>query len=102
VLYAPEKQSRLNRQPCETFRRNFAFAWLQPPLAAATSGLGGGDAMQVSDTKLCTMDVQLLLWAVGEARDRARRRDSRRSGPQDNPVPADGADFFTEWQPATR
>ena len=58
--------------------------------------------MQLSETKLCTMDVQLLLWAVGEARDRVRRRDSRRSAVQKSVVPADGADFFTEWQPATR
>ena len=58
--------------------------------------------MQMSETKLCTMDVQLLLWAVGEARDRVRGRDSRRSVLQESLVPADGADFFTEWQPATR
>ena len=58
--------------------------------------------MQLSETKLCTMDVQLLLWAVGEARDRARRRDSRRSALRESSVPADGTDFFTEWQAATR
>ncbi|MDQ4091509.1 MAG: hypothetical protein M3163_14585 [Actinomycetota bacterium] len=57
--------------------------------------------MKMSETKLCTMDVQLLLWAAGEARDRVRRRDSRRSALPEYLVPADGADFFTEWQPAT-
>lgn len=56
----------------------------------------------MTETKLCTMDVQLLLWAAGEARDRVRRRDSRRSAFQGSMVPTDGADFFTEWQPATR
>ena len=44
-------------------------------------------------------DVQLLLWAVGEARSRGRRHN--RSTADQEAVPADGSDFFTEWQPAT-
>ena len=44
-------------------------------------------------------DVQLLLWAVGEARGRERRRDRSTA---DEEVLSAGSDFFTEWQPATR
>ncbi len=60
----------------------------------------GGDALQIYG--ISSRDVQLLLWAVGQARDRVRGRDSRRSLLPESLVPADGADFFTEWQPATR
>ena len=45
-------------------------------------------------------DVQRLLWAVGEARDRGRRH--HRSTTDQEVPPADGSDFFTEWQPASR
>lgn len=46
-------------------------------------------------------DVQLLLWAVGEARDQGRRQVRERPASLDDLAPADGSDFFTEWQPAT-
>lgn len=44
-------------------------------------------------------DVQLLLWAVGEARDRRRRRPGSAHTADRRPDPAGaGAEFFTEWQ----
>jgi hypothetical protein len=57
--------------------------------------------VQVGETSLWSKDVQRLLWAAGEARDRVRRR--QRSSPLTRRLaapafPADG-DFFTEWQP---
>ncbi len=61
--------------------------------------------MQVGETTLWSKDVQRLLWAAGEARARARRRE--RKGPAarrhdaDAPALAADAGFFTEWQPAT-
>ena len=54
--------------------------------------------LQVSDSY--SRDVQLLLWAVGEARQFGRRRD--RSTDVQEAGTADGSDFFTEWQPAIR
>ena len=67
--------------------------------ADVTSGrLRGEQRLQISQSY--SRDVQLLLWAVGEARDRGRRRD--RSIDVQEGLPADGSDFFTEWQPATR
>jgi hypothetical protein len=47
-------------------------------------------------------DVQLLLWAVGEARDRDRRGAGDRTNGLDDHGADEGAEFFTEWQPATR
>jgi hypothetical protein len=58
----------------------------------------GGDALHIGETH--ARDVQLLLWAVGEARDRVRRRDQDASPKREDMTPADGSDFFTEWQPA--
>jgi hypothetical protein len=60
----------------------------------------GGDALQISQTS--SRHVQLLLWAVGEARDRARRPERDRPALFEDLAPADDADFFTEWQPAAR
>lgn len=59
--------------------------------------------MQIGDTSLWSKDVQRLLWAAGEARARARRREHRRPVSRTllkPAIPADG-DFFTEWQPTT-
>ncbi|HWI04195.1 MAG TPA: hypothetical protein VNT52_10315 [Acidimicrobiales bacterium] len=62
--------------------------------------------MQVSETSLWSKDVQRLLWAAGEARARASRRERNRPATRrrvaEQPEPAAGPDFFTEWQPATR
>jgi hypothetical protein len=46
-------------------------------------------------------DVQLLLWAAGEARDRAKGRDRVRTNraARDAISVPDGSEFFTEWQP---
>jgi hypothetical protein len=49
-----------------------------------------------------SIDVQLLLWAVGEARDRGRERTHDRSRPLEAAVPPGDGDFFTEWQPTSR
>ena len=54
--------------------------------------------LQISESH--SKDVQLLLWAVAEARGRGRKPD--RSVEDQKARPADGSDFFTEWQPATR
>ena len=48
----------------------------------------------------CSKDVQLLLWAVGEARDRRRRRRDPISGAHRRAKAAQDREFFTEWQPA--
>ena len=61
--------------------------------------------VQLSETSLWSNDVQRLLWAAGEARARTGRRERnrpairRRAG--EKSAPTTGADFFTEWQPAT-
>lgn len=58
--------------------------------------------MQVEETSLWSKDVQRLLWAAGEARERVRRREQ--TGPVARPggaqPPASDADagFVTEWQ----
>lgn len=57
--------------------------------------------MQMAKEKLSTMDVQLLLWAAGEARERGRRRERAGSPPGEGGGPAERVDFFTEWQPVT-
>ena len=60
--------------------------------------------MQVGETSLWSKDVQRLLWAAGEARARAGRRDHKRRAPRSHvsepPAPAPDTGFFTEWQPA--
>lgn len=57
--------------------------------------------MQVGDTSQWSKDVQRLLWAAGEARARARRRELGRTATRMlvPALPVDG-DFFTEWQPS--
>ncbi|HVL06463.1 MAG TPA: hypothetical protein VM388_10775 [Acidimicrobiales bacterium] len=61
--------------------------------------------MQVSETSPWSKDVQRLLWAAGEARVRTSRRERNRPAIRrrlaERSAPAAGADFFTEWQPAT-
>lgn len=61
--------------------------------------------MQFGETSMWSKDVQRLLWAAGEARERGRRRDRKRpvARPHDTRPPGQvaGAGFFTEWQPAT-
>lgn len=61
--------------------------------------------MQIGETSVWSKDVQRLLWAAGEARERGRRRQRPRPVTR-RPVavPSAGtpdAGFFTEWQPAT-
>ena len=68
------------------------------PPADVTSGSLEVAKLQISESY--SKDVQLLLWAVGEARGRGRRRDS--STAEQEVLPGDGSDYFTEWQPATR
>ena len=46
-------------------------------------------------------DVQLLLWAVGEAHARERQDDDRLRVHEEG-APLGDPDFFTEWQPAGR
>ncbi len=60
----------------------------------------GGDALQIYG--ISSRDVQLLLWAVGEARGQDRRQVGKISPRLGDLVPADRSDFFTEWQPAAR
>lgn len=59
--------------------------------------------MQVGETALWSKDVQRLLWAVGEARARASRREHpeppARPHLANPPEAAKQAGFFTEWQP---
>lgn len=62
--------------------------------------------MQLGETSVWSKDVQRLLWAAGEARERGRRRQrklpvARRLAATPPPAATD-AGFFTEWQPATR
>lgn len=58
--------------------------------------------MQVGDTSQWSKDVQRLLWAAGEARARARRRELGRTATRMlvPALPVDG-DSFTEWQPSS-
>jgi hypothetical protein len=59
--------------------------------------------MQVGETTLWSKEVQRLLWAVGEARARASRREPPKPAARrplaNPPEAATQAGFFTEWQP---
>ena len=61
--------------------------------------------MQVGETSVWSKDVQRLLWAAGEARERGRRRQPKlpldRRHVATPPEATTDAGFFTEWQPAT-
>jgi hypothetical protein len=61
-----------------------------------------GETNQVSGSK----ELQRLLWAVGEARNRVTRRErtrSRRAAEDAGRTAAvAGSEFFTEWQPTGR
>jgi hypothetical protein len=56
--------------------------------------------MSIGETS--SRDLQLLLWAVAEARRRTRRAEVRHAPSDTETAPAEGSDFFTEWQPSTR
>ena len=62
--------------------------------------------MQVGKTSVWSKDVQRLLWAAGEARERGRRRQQKLPVARRHLATPPGATtdpgFLTEWQPATR
>lgn len=60
--------------------------------------------MQASEIGPHCKDVQLLLWAAGEAHARSRQPEPvppALEGPVMLSLP-DGSEFFTEWQPTDR
>jgi len=61
--------------------------------------------VQVGEASVWSKDVQRLLWAAGEARERGRRRQRKlpvaRRLVATPPAAITDAGFFTEWQPAT-
>ena len=60
--------------------------------------------MQVGETSVWSKDVQRLLWAAGEARERGRRGQHKLPAARRRvaipPAAITEAGFFTEWQPA--
>ena len=85
------------------FRRNVAAVAQRPRTVTSHSGLVWRWRVQVGETNLWSKDVQRLLWAAGEARTRASKRDHKRPARRrlvELPAPAPDAGFFTEWQPA--